>query len=275
MADNNSSSTDVLQKGIQLANQIKGAIKTGKSIAAAARGGAAGGWIGAAIAFAWENRRLLASITVGLVVILLLPTVIIAMLPSLIFDGIKDAFSPDDPSTPIINNPTVIEENIKSIETTVKTAFNDSLDSIIEEIEEDIKSLPANAKTEIIKPSEDDVNYDVSLIISQYCAYKEEDYKDICIEDFEKILKDNKDDIYYYEKTEETKQIEEKITIVDADTGEETESINYTEEKFTVYTVIYKGEEYFANDVFKLTDKQKELANDYAENLSVYLSGGI
>ena len=275
MADNNSSSTDVMQKSIQTANQIKGAIKTGKSIAAAAKGSAAGGWIGAAAAFAWENRRLVVGIIIGLVVILLLPAVILAMLPSLIFDGLMDAFSPDDPSTPIINNPTVIEENIKSIETTVKTAFNDSLDSIIEEIEEDIKSLPVTAKTEIIKPSEDDVNYDVSLIIAQYCAYKDEDYEDICIEDFEIILNDNKDDIYYYEKTEETKQIEEKITIVDADTGEETESINYTEEKFTVYTVIYKGEEYFANDVFKLTDKQKELANNYAENLSVYLSGGI
>ena len=274
MADNNSS-TDVLQKSVQTAKNIKGAVKTGKSIAAAAKGGAAGGWIGAAAALAWENRRVIVGIIIGFTIILLLPAVILAMLPSLIFGGIKDAFSPDDPSTPIINNPTVIEENIDSITTAVHTAFNDSLELILEEIEEDKQTLPATVKTEILQPSDDDVNYDVSIIIGQYCAYKEEDYEDICIEDFEKILKDNKDDIYCFEKTEEIKLIEEIVTIVDAVTGEETENINYIEETFTVYTVTYKGEEYFANDVFELTDEQKELAQNYSENFELYLSGGV
>ena len=274
MAENNSS-TDVLQKSVQTAKNIKGAVKAGKSIAAAAKGGAAGGWIGAVAGLAWENRRVIVGIIIGFVVILLLPAVILAMLPSLIFGGIKDAFSPDDPSTPIINNPTVIEENIDSITTAVHTAFNDSLDLILEEIEEDIKSLPVTAKTKISKPSEEDVNYDVSLIIAQYCAYKDEDYEDLSIEDFEKILNDNKDDIYCYEKNEEMKLIEEIITIVDPVTGEETKSINYIEEKFTIYTVTYKGEEYFANDVFELTDEQKELAQNYSENFELYLSGGV
>ena len=275
MSDNKNGITDIVQKGVQTANTVKGAIKTGKSIAAAAKGGTAGGWIGAVAAVAWENRRLVAMITLGIVVILLLPMVIISMLPSLIFGGIKDAFSPDDPSTPIINNPTVIEENIDSITTAVHTAFNDSLELILKEIEEDKKSLPATVKTEILQPSDDDVNYDVSIIIGQYCAYKEEDYEDICIEDFEKILKDNKDDIYCFEKTEEIKLIEEIVTIVDAVTGEESENINYIEETFTVYTVSYKGEEYFANDVFELTDEQKELAQNYSENFELYLSGGV
>lgn len=274
MADNNSS-TDELQKSIQTAQNIKGAVKAGKSIAAAAKGGAAGGWIGAVAGIALENRQVIVGIIIGFTIILLLPAVILAMLPSLIFGGLNDTFSSDDTSTLIINNPTVIEENIESITTAVHTAFNDSLEKILEEIEEDKKSLPDTDKTEILKPSEDDFNYDVSIIIGQYCAYKDEDYEDICIEDFEKILKNNKDDIYCFEKTEEIKIIEEIVTIVDVVTGEETENINYIEEAFTVYTITCKGEEYFANDVFKLTDEQKKLAENYSKNLILYLNGGV
>lgn len=100
MAENTSGISDVVQKGMQTANTVRGAVKTGKAIAAAAKGGAAGGWIGAVAAFAWENRRLVAAIIVGLIVILLIPVVIVSMLPTLIFGGTNNAYSPTDADNP-------------------------------------------------------------------------------------------------------------------------------------------------------------------------------
>ena len=63
--------------------------------------------------------------------------------------------------------------------------------------------------------------------------------------------------------------------MVNAETGEETENIITAEEKVTVYTVFYNGEDYFAESVFNLNAEQKTLAKDYLENLMLYLSGGI
>ena len=42
-----------------------------------------------------------------------------------------------------------------------------------------------------------------------------------------------------------------------------------------VYTVRYNGESYFSDVVFQLTDDQKELASDYASNLSLFLGDGL
>ena len=91
MSQDSSAISDVVQKGLNTANTVRGAVKTGKAIAAAAKGGTAGGWIGAVAAFAWENRRLVAAITVGVVVIFLLPVVVVSMLPSIVFGGTTDA----------------------------------------------------------------------------------------------------------------------------------------------------------------------------------------
>ena len=42
-----------------------------------------------------------------------------------------------------------------------------------------------------------------------------------------------------------------------------------------VYTIRYNGESYLADHVFALTDEQKELASDYASNLSLFLGDGL
>lgn len=275
MANNQSAISDVAQKGMKAASTLRSAVKVGKSIAAAAKGGAAGGWIGAVAAFAWENRRLVAAIIVGLVVILLLPVVIIAMLPTLIFGGTGSAYSPMDADNPILNNPTVITENIESVTTSVETVFSESLNVILEEIEQDKETLPENSNVMIVYPTVDESNINTANIISQYCAAKNQDYETVSVSDFEATIKNHKDKIYRYEKTEEMKTVEKTVTVVDSSTGEEKENIIITEEKFTVYTVFYNGEDYFADNIFNLSAEQKELAKDYSENLSLYLSGGI
>ncbi len=42
-----------------------------------------------------------------------------------------------------------------------------------------------------------------------------------------------------------------------------------------IYTISYNGEAHFADNVFQLTDEQKELAADYASNLSLFLGDGM
>lgn len=43
----------------------------------------------------------------------------------------------------------------------------------------------------------------------------------------------------------------------------------------TALTIVYNGEDYFADNVFHLNAEQKELANNYAQNLSVFLGDGM
>ena len=57
MADNSRPVAEPLQKSAQAAQAVRGAVKTGKAIAGAAKGAAAGGVWGAVAGFAWENRK--------------------------------------------------------------------------------------------------------------------------------------------------------------------------------------------------------------------------
>ena len=59
------------------------------------------------------------------------------------------------------------------------------------------------------------------------------------------------------------------------DAIQEKENIITVEKNFTVYTVFINSEEYFADNIFKPTDSQKELAKNYTESLNLFLNGGI
>ena len=48
-----------------------------------------------------------------------------------------------------------------------------------------------------------------------------------------------------------------------------------TFETWYIYTIRYNGEAYFADTIFALTDEQKGLAENYAENLSLFLGDGL
>lgn len=274
MSQDGSSISNVVQKGMNAANTVRGAVKAGKSIAAAAKGGAAGGWIGAVAAFVWENRRLVVAITVGIVVIFLLPVVIISMLPSIVFGGTNNAYSPDDINTPILNNHAVINANIETLYLGVNEVFVDGLSITFDDIENDKLSLLEGTVTEIIYPTvEEDENYK-SLLISQYCAYMNDNYKDISIDGFKTYISGYSAEIYGFEKEEETTVTSETVITVD-ENGNEIKNIVETEEKRVVYTVFYNGEDYFAEKIFGLTESQKELANNYSENLKMFINEGV
>lgn len=76
---------DTLSVASTSASVVKGAVKTGKAIAAATKGASVGGPYGAVAGAVWGARKHLGTIAIVLVVILLLPVLFIVMLPSIIF----------------------------------------------------------------------------------------------------------------------------------------------------------------------------------------------
>ena len=109
--------------------------------------------------------------------------------------------------------------------------------------------------------------YNANLFISQYCAAKDKDFESISLNDLAATLRENKQHLYSYTSKQEIRE----NTMTDPETGEETT----VSETWMVYTVRYNGESYFSDVVFQLTDDQKELASDYASNLSLFLGDGL
>ena len=123
----------------------------------------------------------------------------------------------------------------------------------------------ANADTyEIINPYEGNPINNTNLFISQYCAAKELDFASIALADMEQILRAGLTHLYSFSRTREVRTIP-----AEEDGADDTTEIWY------IYTIRYNGEAYFADTIFALTDKQKELAENYAENLSLFLGDGL
>jgi len=278
MAENNRPVAEPLQKTMQAAQAVRGAVKTGKAIAAAAKGAAAGGVWGAIGAFAWENRKFLTKVLIAATAVLMIPIIILCMLPSVIFGGFGDSHSAADPNTPILNSSVAIDSNLTQISTTVSTVLSERMTEVLQAIEDDYANCTAEGM-EIINPHESAPNFNANLFVGQYCAAKNEDYTTVSIADMESMLRQGKDKLYSYTKKEEQRSVEtitETVT-VDASTGEETvtQTVTVTTENWIVYTVVYNGEYYFADEVFHLTSEQKDLADDYAYNLSLFLGDSM
>lgn len=278
MTENNRPVSEPLQKTAQAANAVRGAIKTGKAIAGAAKGAAVGGPYGAAAGFVWENRKVIGKIIISLIALMMIPIILLCMLPSLIFGGLKDEFSPNDPSTPILNSSVAVNANLADISTVVSTILSESMTNTLSAIENDYTNCTADGK-EIINPHENSPNFNANQFIGQYCAVKNEDYASVSITDMEDMLRRGKDKLYTYSKKEEERTVEHvTVTVtIDVNTGKETttETVTTSVEKWIVYTVSYKGEAYFADEIFHLTDEQKKLADDYAQNLSLFLGDSM
>lgn len=274
MADNSRPVAEPLQKTMQAAQAVRGVVKTGKAIAAVAKGAAAGGVWGAIGAFAWENRKFLTKVLIAATAVLMIPIIILCMLPSVIFGGFGDSHSPADPNVPILNSSVAIDRNLMQISTTISTVLSERMTEVLQAIEDDYATCTADGK-EIINPHESAPNFNANIFIAQYCAAKKEDYTTISIADMESMLRRSKEKLYSYTKKEEQRSVEtitETVT-VDASTGEETvtQTVTVTTENWIVYTVVYNGETYFADEVFHLTVEQKELADDYVKNLALFL----
>lgn len=254
-----------IQEAASVANTVRGAVKTGKAIAGAAKGAAAGGPYGAIAGFAWENRKLIGKIIAAALVLLMLPVLFIAMLPSLIFGGLTNSGSGGASGQPILNDNAAIVENTNDIAFAVSQVLGEGITDVETRIAADFAASGADGY-EIVNPYEGNMSSNTNAFIAQYCAAKEQDWSSISLSDLESTLRQHKGQLYSYSQTSEIRPIPD---------NPETEVVESGSETWYIYTLSYNGESYFADHVFYLSDGQKELADDYAQNLSLFLGDGM
>lgn len=253
------------------AGAVRGAIKTGKAVSGAAKGAAAAGPYGAAAAALWTHRKAAAAIIAGLLV---LPILFIMLLPSLIFGGLTKAGVEGSPDTPILNDNAAIVENINQISQAISDLLEEGQEDVRARIDADFTASGADQK-EIINPYESSPAYNTNRFIAMYCAAKNQDYTSISLKDMEDVIRKAKDALYTFTSTEEPRTTTVTDTTVDQKTGKVTVTETEVTEIWKIYTIVYNGEAYFEDKIFALSDEQKGLAENYAQNLSVFLGDGM
>ena len=133
-----------LENGAAAASVVNGAIKTGKAVAKIAKGAAAGGPYGAIASALWENRKVIANIVIAAIAFLMIPVVVVMMLPSLIFGGFGDTFSPADPNNPIINSGTALLDATTKITNAVQAVLAEALSATEAEIQSNFENSNAD-----------------------------------------------------------------------------------------------------------------------------------
>ena len=137
---NNSNNRDSspLSQISSTAGAVKGAIKAGKTISGATKGAALGPY-GMIAGGLWENRKLIGKILAAAAFLFLLPVLYIMMLPTLIFgnDGLDAA--PGD----VLNNTTVITQNIAETEAAISDILMDVHNEVLSDIQKDVDNLGA------------------------------------------------------------------------------------------------------------------------------------
>lgn len=252
-----------LEQTAQTAGTIHGAIKTGKALAAAAKGGAAAGPYGAVAGALWEGRKHIGKVAIVVIVLLLLPVLFILMLPSIIFGGLTSSGA----TQPILNDNAAIVANTNQLAFTINQILGEGIDDAKGRIGQDFAATDGD-QYEIINPYEGNLVSNTNLFLGQYCAARGESWESISQADLEQVLRQGKQHLYSYTRTWEYRTVE--------DDDPATEDIVETKtEKWYIYTLVYNGESYFADTVFSLTDGQKDLANNYAQNLSLFLGDGM
>lgn len=253
------------------AGAVRGAIKTGKAVSGAAKGAAAAGPYGAAAAALWTHRKAVAAIIAGLLV---LPVLFIMLLPSLIFGGLTKAGVEGSPDTPILNDNAAVVENINQISQAISDLLEEGQEDVRARIDTDFTASGTDQK-EIINPYESSPAYNANRFIAMYCAAKDQDYASISLKDMETLIRKAKDALYTFTSTEESRTTTVTETNTDPKTGKVTVTETEVTEIWKIYTIVYNGEAYFEDKIFALSDEQKGLAENYAQNLSVFLGDGM
>lgn len=217
-----------------------------------------------AIRLLWQFRKPVAKIIAAVFAVLMLPVIFVLMLPSLLFGGLSDESV--NPGIPILNDENAIVENVNKISFAINSVMSDGIDDVTARIEADFASSGGD-KLEIINPYADDPAYNGNIFISQYCAAKAQDIDSISLTDMEAVLRDGKSHLYSYIRSTENRD----RTVVETKTQEET----VVTEQWMIYTITFNGESHFADNVFHLTEEQKELADNYAYNMSLFLGDGM
>lgn len=231
---------------------------------------------------------------IGFISLLLLPLMFITMLPGVIFGGFAEAYSPADPDDPILNSETALVETAREISEAIREVLREALASTVADIGTSFQSSDAD-NYEIENPYETDLSFSANQFVSMYCASKGDSIDEISIDDMIAILRANLEHLYSYTCSTNTREVIVVETLpeetpdpvegtpeMERDPESEdssTEPIPTVEtvviETWQSYSITYNGEHYFADHVFHLTEEQKELADDYAYNLGLFLNDGV
>lgn len=243
------------------ASTVYGAAKTGKTVASAAKGAAVGGPYGAVAGLAAGAGHHAWKLIAIAVLLLMLPILFILMLPALIFGGLGGGSS-----QPVLNDNDAIIENMNDITFAVNEVLSEGITDAEDRIALDFAGTNGD-NYEIVNPYADDMAGNINVFISQYCASKGETWENISLADLQDVIRQGKENLFSYKRTSETRTVED-------DDPNTTDVVETSQELWYIYTLSYNGEGYFADTVFRLSDEQKELATNYAENLSLFLGDG-
>lgn len=246
-------------QGESAASSVKGAVKTGKAVAEIAKGAATGGVHGAALAAVKHSKKWIGI----LAIILLLPVLLIAMLPVVIFGSLLGTGTDDANG---FTDDTVLTQNIVDLNTGISTILSEGLTDVLDRIDTDFASSGCDEK-EVNNPYGSDIIFNANSFVAMYCASKDTDVESISQADMESLLRTHLDKLYSFTSQDSSR-------VVDGDPDPETGEATTKTITVRVYTITYNGEGYFADEVFQLSDEQKDLANNYAQNLSVFLGDG-
>ena len=266
MATESSGFDEAMDVGTSTISHLK-ALKTASTITKAGFG-AAGGPFTAAIGIAIANRHGIAKIIIVIIAILLLPVLFILMLPGLIFGSLME-------NTGALNSNTIINDNIRASREAIVEVLEESHADILSEINAAIAKLPEGDTASINDSYAYNISVNANLLISQFCA-SQDNYENINLRKLKSLIRKNKDGLFSYDVATETVTME--VVVEGGAEGENSPEGNENAEPQTktvtftrhTYTVQYAGDAYFADHVFHLTDEQKKLAQDYAENLTTF-----
>ncbi len=244
MADNQDKSG--LEHTAQAANLARGAVKAGKSLAGATKGAALGPAVrlhGFAAGLTWENRHLLGKIFAAFLLILLLPVILLMMLPGALFGSDADEWDESLAEEILFDNYEAVSDVQSDTCDAIDAVLQSAHDAVLERIEEDFMlTYGEYDEIVVIDPYEEELPHDSTRILCEYSALT--DFEgNVNIADLTEKLSEFEDDFFSY---------------------------TVTEEVIVEYRIEYIGDDYITEHIFELTDEQKELAADLADNLNLY-----
>ena len=242
------------------------AVRVGRaaaSISGAVKGATAGPF-GAVIGAAIQNRETFKKAVAGIVSLLLIPVLFIVMLPGLVFGNLSE-------NTGALTSNSRINENIRAANEAIVEVLQECHDEVLAEVNAAASRVPENDAVSITDPYAYYISVNANQLIAQFCASKD-NYRDINLTELKRVIRANKDGLFTYEVS--TERVTMEVTVdagAEGDAGEGTDShtqtVTFTRHNFVIN---YAGDSYFADHVFHLNDKQKKVADAYAENLTLF-----
>ena len=228
-------------------------LRNAPKLAKIAQAGMQGGPAGAATEAAVQYRK---EVLVVVVAVLLLPVLVLLMLPGAIFGALTQ------PST-AVNDDLEIASNVIQLRNAVSDILQEGYEDSLAEIEAERANLTYSDIDDFVGGH---VSYNAFQLISMYSAYQgEDDYTKISLTDLSEQVQAHHAEYYTYITSEEvrTEPVQKEVR---------GQTITVQEDHtYTVFTLSYVGDDYFADTVWQLDDKQKSYADAYAHNLTVYL----